>query len=150
MIDFRTSIVIDRPVEDVFAYVSDPANFPSWNSAVQVVRPTSSDLHRVGSTYSMERQLPSGRATNRLEIVVREQPWEFAVRASGGPTPFLYRYRFSGDADETVVLLDGEVELGAAGGLVAQLLRRAVKKGVEDNLATLKLILEADAAMPAA
>jgi len=31
---FTTSVHIDRPVDDVFAYVADPRNFPAWNSAV--------------------------------------------------------------------------------------------------------------------
>lgn len=142
MIGFQTSIAIDRPLEQVFAYVSDPVNFPFWSSAVQVVRPTSAGSSGVGSTYSMERQLPSGRVTNKLEIVVREHPREFAIRTIEGPTPFLYRYRFATEDNQTVVRLDGQVELPAVAALMPQLARRAVKHGVDDNLTTLKLILE--------
>jgi uncharacterized protein YndB with AHSA1/START domain len=142
VIDFQTSIVIERPIETVFGYVSDPCSLPRWNSAVQVVRATTPGASRVGSTYSMERQLPSGRATNQLEIVVHDCPREFAIRTTDGPTPFLYRYRFAGQVDRTVVQLDGHVELPAPPGLLPQLARRAVKRGVEDNLTTLKLILE--------
>ncbi len=144
MMGFRTSIAIERPIEEVFAYVSDPSNFPSWNSAVQVVRPTSPGPRCVGSTYSMERQLPTGRATNRLEIVVRDCPHEFAIRTTGGPTPFLYRYRFDREVDDgrTVIELDGQVGLAPVAGLIPQLVRRAVTRGVDDNLSTLKLILE--------
>ena len=40
--------------------------------------------------------------------------------------------------------LDAEVELPAAASFLSQLARRLVKKGVDDNLATLKQILEAD------
>ena len=64
------------------------------------------------------------------------------IRASAGPTPFLYRYRFAAENDETVVQLDAEVELPGAAALLPQLARRAVRKGVEDNFATLKQILE--------
>ncbi len=142
MIAFQTSVAIDRPLEQVFAYVSDPVNFPSWNSAVQVVRPTSAGSSGVGSTYSMERQLPTGRATNKLEIVVREHPHEFAIRTIEGPTPFLYRYRFAAEGNQTVVKLDGQVELPAVAVLMPQLVRRAVKHGIDDNLTTLKLTLE--------
>ena len=134
--------MIERPIEEVFAYVSDPGNFPDWNSAVQVVRPTSPGPSHVGSTYSMDRQLPTGRATNHLEIVVSQWPREFAIRTTDGPTPFLYRYRFVGKVDRTVVQFDGQVELPVFAGLIPQLARRAVKRGVEDNLTTLKLILE--------
>jgi ligand-binding SRPBCC domain-containing protein len=142
MIAFNTTIEIERPIEQVFAYLSDPRNFPHWNSAVQAVRPTSQGSTGIGQAYSMERQLPSGRATNEIEIVTRDQPREFAIRTTTGPTPFLYRYRFAAQNGETVVRLDAEVELPAPAALLPGLARRGVKKGVDDNLATLKLILE--------
>ena len=134
---------INRPVEEVFSYVSDPLNFPRWNSAVQAVRKSSAGENGVGSTYVMERDLPTGRAVNELEVVAKEGPSEFVIRTTAGPTPFLYRYRFSAEDDETVVQLDAEVELPGPIAVVPQLARRAVKKGVDDNFATLKQILEA-------
>jgi uncharacterized protein YndB with AHSA1/START domain len=142
MIAIETSTRINRPIEDVFSYVSDPLNFPRWNSAVQAVRKTSAGANGTGSTYVMERELPTGRAINELEIVASKRPREFVIRASAGPTPFLYRYRFAADNDETVLQLDAEVELPGAAALLPQLGRRAVKKGVEDNFATMKQILE--------
>ena len=142
MIAFETSIGVERPLEEVFAYVSDPGNFPSWNSAVRDVRPTSAGSNGPGSTYTMKRQLPTGVATNQLEIVAREQPYEFAIRTTAGPTPFLYRYRFGVENGETIVRLDAQVELGGIAAVIPQLARAAVKRGVDDNLATLKLILE--------
>ena len=142
MIAFETSTRIKRPVEDVFAYVSEPRNFPDWNTAVQAVRKTSGSESGAGSTYLMERDLPTGRAVNELEVVASERPTDFAIRATAGPTPFLYRYRFAADNDETVMQLNAEVELPGAAALLPQLARRAVKKGVEDNFATLKQILE--------
>ncbi|HEU5064278.1 MAG TPA: SRPBCC family protein [Gaiellaceae bacterium] len=142
MIAFETSVAIDRPREQVFAYVADPVNFPSWNSAVLDVRPTTVGANGPGSTYAMTRQLPSGAARNQLEIVASEQPDEFAIRTTNGPTPFLYRYRFTAEGNKTVVRLEGQVELAAVAVLMPQLARRAVKRGVDDNLATLKLILE--------
>jgi ligand-binding SRPBCC domain-containing protein len=90
----------------------------------------------------MERQLPSGRAVNELEVVASESPREFTIRTITGPTPFLYRYRFSADNDETVVTLEAQVELPIGAGLLPQLARRLVKGGVNDNLRRLKRILE--------
>jgi ligand-binding SRPBCC domain-containing protein len=142
MIAFETSIAIDCPIEQVFAYLSEPVNFPSWNSAVQVVRPTAAGAGEVGSTYSMERQLPTGPAINTLEIVTREHPHEVAIRTIEGPTPFLYRYRFLAEGDRTIIELDAQVELPSIARFMPQLAGRAVKHGVDDNLTTLKLILE--------
>ena len=143
MIAFETRVQIDRPIDEVFAYVSDPLKFPHWNSAVQAVRKTSGGENGVNSTYSMERDLPGGRAVNELEVVESERPHEFAIRATAGPTPFLYRYRFTTENGETVVTLDAQVELPRAAALLPALARRAVSKGVDDNLATLKHVLEA-------
>jgi uncharacterized protein YndB with AHSA1/START domain len=143
VIAFETGVRIDRRVEKVFAFVSDPLNLPRWNSAVQTVRKTSAGENGVASTYSMERALPSGRAVNELKVVASEPPREFAIRTTAGPTPFLYRYELSAENGETVLSLDAEVELPGAAAFLPRLARRMVKKGVNDNLATLKQILEA-------
>jgi uncharacterized protein YndB with AHSA1/START domain len=143
VITFETEVRIERPIEEVFAYVTDPLNFPRWNSAVEAVHKTSAGEDGVASRYSMERKLPTGRAVNELEIVARESPSEFAIRTLSGPTPFLYRYRFSAENGETIVKLHAEVELPGVAAFVPQLARRVVKKGVDDNFTTLKQILEA-------
>ena len=65
MITFEADVRIDRPIEEVFAYVSEPLNFPDWNSAVQAVRKSSAGANGTGSTYVMERELPSGRDAAR-------------------------------------------------------------------------------------
>jgi uncharacterized membrane protein len=139
---FETHARINRPIEDVFAYVSDPLNFPAWNSAVQAVRQTHGRESEVGSTYSMARELPSGRVQNDLEIFAREHPTEFGMRTTSGPTPFSYRYRFSSENGETVIQLSGAFDLGGPAALLGPLAGRAVKRGVDDNLAALKRILE--------
>jgi uncharacterized protein YndB with AHSA1/START domain len=142
LITFETSVRIRRPIEEVFSYVADPLNFPRWNSAVEAVRKTPAAENGVASTYSMERELPTGRAVNELEVVASQRPREFAIRTTAGPTPFLYRYRFSAEEAETVVSLDAEVELPGAASLLPPIARRLVKNGVDANFATLKQILE--------
>jgi hypothetical protein len=58
------------------------------------------------------------------------------------PTPFCYRYGFSRENGATVVQVGAVAELGGAADFLAPLVRRALQKGVDDNLATLKTILE--------
>jgi uncharacterized protein YndB with AHSA1/START domain len=141
VIAFETDVRIARPLEEVFAYVSEPLNFPRWNSAVETVRQTSGGADGVPSTYVMERELPSGRAVNRLQVVAREPPRVFAIRTTAGPTPFHYSYSFSARNGATIVQLAAEVDLGHA-FFLGPLLRRAVRSGVDANLATLRAILE--------
>ncbi len=147
--NFETSVRIERPVDEVFDYVSALQNLPRWNSAVQAVRQTSSGTHGVGATYSMVRELPGGRAENDLEVLAVRRPTEFDIRTTSGPTPFVYRYRFTDEGGTTLVELAGEAALGGLAGALGPLASRAVKRGVDANLADLKRILEQAAGDPA-
>lgn len=139
MIEVQTAIEIELPTEEVFAYVSDPRNFPSWNSAVEAIRPVRGAASP--ATYLMERNLPGGRATNQIEVVAREPDREFAFRTTSGPTPFAYRIRFTPRERATILDVDVTTSLGRA-DLAGPLARVFVKRGVEQNLATLKTLLE--------
>jgi len=141
--NFETSIRIERPIEAVFDYVSDPTTFPRWNSAVQSVRETSAGADGVGATYRMKRELPGGPAENDLEVVEVNRPTLFVIRTTSGPTPFLYRYAFTDEDGATLLELAAEVELGGLAGALGPLASRVVKRGVDSNFADLKRILEA-------
>jgi uncharacterized protein YndB with AHSA1/START domain len=139
---FETEVHIRRPIDEVFDYVSNPLNFPRWSSAVVKVRPLASPAGEVSSTYVMERELPGGRAENQFAIVTSERPREFLVRSTSGPTPFVYRYLFWAVDGETDVALVGAFGTAGMPPLAAPLAAQAVKRGVDDNLANLKKLLE--------
>jgi carbon monoxide dehydrogenase subunit G len=145
VISFETSLRVERRIEDVFAFVSDPTRFPLWNSAVQAVHGASGETGAPGSTYSMERELPTGHVENGLEVFAREYPSEFGIRTTSGPTPFSYRYRFAPDGADTVVHLDASVELPGVAAALGPLAARGVRRGVDANFAALKRILEGSA-----
>ena len=90
----------------------------------------------------MERRLPNSQAVNDLEILTHDRPREFAMRTTSGPTPLSYRYRFASSGAETDMALDARVELAGVASLAGPLAKRAVKRGVDDNLATPKALLE--------
>lgn len=131
-ISFTTRITIARPIDDVFARLADPAGWPAWNSAVESVQA------RGGERYVMHRRLPSGPAVNELEVIERDPPTAFAVRTTSGPTPFVYRYALEPTDGGTLLTLRAEADVPGP----AVLLKHAVKRGVDANLATLKSILE--------
>jgi uncharacterized protein YndB with AHSA1/START domain len=141
--EFTTSVRVARPVDEVFAYVADPRNFPDWNSAVQSVAGPR-DAPGAGMRYVMRRQLPGGGATNELEIVAHDPPGTFAIRTTSGPTPFAYRYRFEPVDGGTRITLEAEVELTGLAAISGPLAARVVKRGVDANFAALRSILEHD------
>jgi uncharacterized protein YndB with AHSA1/START domain len=142
VITFETSVRVGRPIEDVFAFVADPFQFPRWNSAVQAVDITSGRPGEPGSTYSMVRDLPTGRVENELQVVARDHPTEFGIRTTSGPTAFVYRYRFTSEDRATVVRLDASSELPGVPGLLGPVAAFAVRRRVDANFAALRRTLE--------
>ena len=53
MSSFETSILINRPVEEVFAYVADLDTWPSWQSDLVEVKKTSPGPLAAGFTYTV-------------------------------------------------------------------------------------------------
>lgn len=143
MIQFDVSIRINRPLEQVFAYVTDESNMARWNSAVQSVRQTSPGPTGVGATYRMVRQLPQGQAENTYEITAYQPNQTLTIETTSGPTPFRYHYQFEPVAKGTQLSLAAEVKTSGLASLAAPLLTRGIKSGVKANFATLKQLLEA-------
>jgi hypothetical protein len=77
----------------------------------------------------------NGDAGSRAAARVRNSH-DFGANAV--PKPNL----FSSDGGDTPVELDAQVELHGAAALLPHLARRAVKNGGDENLATLKRVLE--------
>jgi uncharacterized protein YndB with AHSA1/START domain len=142
MTRLETTVAIARARDAVFAYVADPRHFPAWNSAVESVVPLNDATPAAGGRYVMERELPTGAATNELEIVTLRPPEELAIRTTSGPRPFLYRYEFATTSAGTLVSLHADVRVGGAASLLGPLAAQAIKRGVNTNLATLRDILE--------
>jgi hypothetical protein len=90
----------------------------------------------------MQRQLATGQVENELEVFAREHPSEFGIRTTSGPTPFVYRYRFTPRGADTVVHLDARVELPGVASVLGPLAARGVRRGVDANFAALKRLLE--------
>ena len=49
---YENTVTIDRPVADVFAYMTSLENLPAWQDAIVAATPTSTGPQGVGSTYS--------------------------------------------------------------------------------------------------
>ena len=72
MARFQHSVVINRPVERVFAFVSDFENDPPWSGVAQVRRSPAGPVG-IGTTFRL-RQRFLGRSFDFIMEVVRYQP----------------------------------------------------------------------------
>lgn len=69
MISARNSIAIERPVEEVFAYVADLRNDPTWHTDLLEVEPTSTSPPGPGTTYRARIKPFMGNSEASMEIV---------------------------------------------------------------------------------
>jgi uncharacterized protein YndB with AHSA1/START domain len=140
MIKVETSVVINRPADEVFAYATDPAKVPEWQSSA--LEASVDGQLQVGATGREVRKFLGRRMESTTRIEEYEPPRRFALQVTSGPVPFHVRQTVE-PADEGSrigVVIEGE----PAGffKLAEPLVERAVRRELEANFATLKDILE--------
>ena len=142
---FTTIVDVDRPLHEVFDFLADRENDPSWHRAVESVVPLDETPPHVGSSYRVERSLPSGRAVNTVAVTELEAPRLLTIETASGPTPFRYRFELRPMKRGTELSLDGEITVDGFFDLKSILdpvaaisFRRKMKR----NLLQLKHLLE--------
>jgi uncharacterized protein YndB with AHSA1/START domain len=144
MITVEKSIVIDRPVEDVFAFVSDHTNAPSWQRGLLEVRRTSDGPIGVGTRHTVVRMFMGRRleASNEFTHYEPNQLVAFDFASNWLPGHGSYVVEPEGTDCAKVI---ARVELRPSGLFrVAEPLMAAVlSRDVAANLGDLKGLLEA-------
>ena len=81
------TIDIDRPVEDVFEYVSDPHNMEAWVVGVSDVTLVDEDPSRVGARFESDYTYGGRTVRMAYEVTAYDPPERYATRGEG-PFPF--------------------------------------------------------------
>jgi hypothetical protein len=141
MASFENTVIIRRPVEDVFAFLADFQNVPKWNYAIVETTKVSPGPVGVGTTYRQIRSVPS-RSEESFEVTVFEPASQLEVQGQIGPFRARISYLLEPTGSDT--RLRNAVDLGFSGlsSLVAPLAAARVKHAVAANLDTLKQLLE--------
>lgn len=87
MISVSTSIEIDRPAEEVFAFVSDFPNNPRWQRGQVSARWTSEPPLRVGSTYEQHARFLGKDVVNSFVVVEHEPGRRVEFTSTDGSFP---------------------------------------------------------------
>lgn len=134
------SVLIHRPVDEVFAFLADAENDPKWRSGVLDIRRTGGS--GVGTTYEQHVAGPRGRPI-RADIVITEfQPSStIAFQTTAGPVRPVGRYELRKEDGDTAVLFRLEAEVRGLKAVLAPMIRRTMRREVA-HLADLKRVLE--------
>ncbi len=145
MVNVETSVVIQRPIDEVFGYLTDCTMNPTWLSMVLDAQWTSPEPHEVGATGVMTARFLGRRFEVPFEVVAYERPYRSAIRSGGGPFPLRGEYTFEPVEGGTRVRLSMEGTTQGFFKLADSLVGPMFKRGMRADLANLKTLLEARA-----
>lgn len=145
----EVSEVIERPVEEVWTYLTDPDAMPEWVASTRSVEfLTEGGMRKGARIREVSRFL--GRSIESVNEVVEHEPPN-CYRLQGLEGPFESSVEFdlqpAGDSTRVTVKVEAEQGLGGVfGKLLDPVVTAAFRRESQSDLARLKDILEAQAA----
>ena len=139
---FEHSVTIERPLEEVWDYVMDPANDPVWQSMVIEARCSDAEL-RLGSRIEEVFQFLGRKFDITLEVTEHEPMRRSAVKASAGPVPMTGSYEFERVNGGTRFRTEGETDAHGLFKLAEPAFARMAGRAWATSCSQLKDVLEA-------
>jgi uncharacterized membrane protein len=142
---FELTIVINRPIEEAFGFLSNLENDIKWRSEWVETRNTSGGPIGVGSTFCLTGEFLSRRIPTTYEVIEYEPNRRAAWKTVSGPLPLTFRRTFERVEGGTRFAIKYEAELRGFFKLVMPLLAGSVKRQHEGDLRKVKELMEARA-----
>lgn len=138
MIEFENTIRINRPIAEVFAFLSDLENISKWNYYVLEVRKLSDGPIRIGTMYHQVRKTDE----QDIRITELEQNYKIVIKTSPQSSPSLeMRFTLSEEGNATRIRDEWRLDSGRPAAL-EWLGAGRIKSAVAENLTKLKELLE--------
>src|ERR1700681_3297102 len=142
MAKFEESGVINRPVDQVFAFVSDLENDPPWTSVAEMHRSSKGPIG-VGTTFRQRARILGVRLDLFLEVVGYEMNHSITLKTISGVLSFEgTRIVETVDGAATRVTMVGHGHARGAWRLAEWLLAAIGVRQLRAQLGTLKQLLE--------
>jgi uncharacterized membrane protein len=138
VLEFENSIRIDRPVDEVFVYLSDFENIPKWNYYVLEASQRTDSPIGVGTTYHQVRKTDE----QDFRITEFEPNHMVAVKTLPQSSPgFERRFTLYEEGNTTRIRDEWKLDTGRP-AILERLAGGRVKSAVAENLAKLKELLQ--------
>ncbi len=140
------TVTIDRPIGEVFSYVTDVAEMPRWVSGVSAARLVSGEMGR-GARYVLDYVQGWRPSEVEIEVTEFEPPRSFGSRSSRGPFAFegKMQLREAGSATEVTNIIEAgpdSLSTRVASWLLGPILRRSFTRRLARELEQLRDAIE--------
>lgn len=145
------SIEIDRPAEEVFAYLDQLDRHSEWQASLASAKVETDGPTRVGTRVVERRNVPGGPRDIPYEITEHDPPRKASFRGTAGPVRPIGTVTVDPLSESSSrVTIELDLEGHGIGQLFAIFARRQAAKQVPEDHKKLKEVLESGAATAAA
>ena len=142
MYTFESSLFINRPPQEVFDFLTNPANDPQWRSSAVSGEWTSEGPVGVGSTFRSVDKFLGRKIESTNEVTIWDPPNQFSSKSVGGSMPFEGTMKLESKENGTQLTLGGQAELGGLFKIAEGLAGKQIEKQLVADFDALKLVME--------
>jgi hypothetical protein len=143
MLEFAADVKVNRPVADVFAWLTNPENQGKFDKSSLKMEALTPGPWRTGTQFRELRDL-GGRKTEVLsEIAELEPNRRFVVRSKTGPG-WLGVWVFEPDGNSTRLHWTGRMRMKGFGRLLEPLIGRQMRPAIAQQFARLPSLIEGE------
>lgn len=142
MLELEHSVLIKKPIGEVFNYVTDPARAPEWRVGLLEAKQTSPGELQVGSIIEETVQVLGRKLTSKVEVTKLSPSRERGIRVKLGPLPIDMTEHYEQTPEGTRLRVRGTADVKGPQRLAAKAALSQVKRQLETELANIKKQLE--------
>jgi uncharacterized protein YndB with AHSA1/START domain len=141
------AVRIEAPVDQVWAFMCDPAHLHDWSPQAEY-SDFSGPLDQPGTTLVQHWRIMGFEMKGTMKVLEAEPRRLLHLRNDAGPTDMVFRFEPEGHA--TLLVLDSDYEMPRhLPAFVQNLMSRSyVERNVRHQLETIKALVEARATVP--
>jgi carbon monoxide dehydrogenase subunit G len=136
------NVLIARPPDEVFAFVADARNRPSWDESVDSEELTSPEPIAVGTTVRTRMRSMGRDYAYTWEVTRHDPPNRMIIESTTGPFPTTLDYQVEGRDGETSVEFWVTGRPAGVLRLFEPMIARTIQKDLDRGFARLKQVLE--------
>jgi hypothetical protein len=148
MINLISSTFIERPVKQVFDFVSTPENDFQWQYGTLASARLSEGDSPIGSFFRTIGHLMGRRVLSTFEVTEYEPDKSYGFKSLSGPLNSHTSYTFEIANGNTKLALSTQAKVVNFFQVDEGVLEKRMKKQLQENLAMLKNLLEAKRTLP--
>ena len=143
---FGASVVIDRPIDQVFAFLADGENDKKFSARVVEISKTTDGPSGKGTVYKSTVKDAGFKTKREFELTEFEPPTRirWTERSKNLVTAPLGGYDLVADGEGTQLTFFNELEGHGLGKLLAGPALKSARKGADDFAQAIKRAVEAD------